>query len=114
MFRKEKNKKLCEEILKEIAERHGIEIQELSVMPCIHAIVSIPPTMSPSKAFQLLKGASSYELFKREPKFRLRYQRAFLSICEFYRSVGDVDLETTRDYVRRQREIHQPKLSQYD
>ena len=66
MFRKEKNKKLCEEILKEIAERHGIKIQELSIMPDhIHAIVSIPPTMSLSKAFQLLKGASSYELFNR-------------------------------------------------
>ncbi len=115
MFRKEKNKKLCEEILKEIAERHGIEIQELSIMPCIHAIVSIPPTMSPSKAFQLLKGASSYELFKREPKFRLRYPKGhFWSTGKFYRSVGDVDLETTRDYVRRQREIHQSKLSQYD
>ncbi|MBO8182863.1 MAG: hypothetical protein H0Z28_08745 [Archaeoglobus sp.] len=31
--------------------------------------------MSLSKAFQLLKGASSYELFKQEPKFRLSYPK---------------------------------------
>jgi len=115
MFRKDKNKKLCEEILKEVAERHGIEIIELSVMPDhVHLIVSIPPTMSLSKAFQLLKGASSYELFKREPKFRLRYPKGnFWSTGKFYRSVGDVDLETTKSYVQRQEEIHQAKLSQY-
>jgi putative transposase len=57
-----------------VAERHRIEIIEINVMPDhIHLIVSIPPTMI-SKAFQLLKGASSYELFRREPKFRLRYR----------------------------------------
>ena len=111
MFRKAKNKKLCEKILKEVAERHI----ELSVMPDhVHLIVSIPPTMSLSKAFQLLKGASSYELFRREPKFRLRYPRGnFWSTGKFYRSVGDVDLETTRSYVQRQEEIHQTTLSQF-
>jgi putative transposase len=115
MFRKEKNKKHCEEILREVAERHKIEIIELSVMPDhIHAIVSIPPTMNISKAFQLLKGASSYELFRREPKFRLRYRKGhFWSSGKFYRSVGDVDLETTKSYVQRQEKIHQATLSQY-
>ena len=115
MFRKDKNKKLCEEILKEVAERHKIELIELSVMPDhVHLIVSIPPTMSLSKAFQLLKGASSYELFRREPKFRLRYPKGhFWSTGKFYRSVGDVDLETTRSYVQRQEEIHQSTLSQF-
>jgi hypothetical protein len=32
MFRKEENRKLCEDILREIAEKHGIEIVEISVM----------------------------------------------------------------------------------
>ena len=40
MFRKAKNKKLCEEIAK-VAERHGLKIIELNVMQRIHAIVSI-------------------------------------------------------------------------
>ena len=33
MFMKGENKKLCEKILREVAERHKIKITELSVMP---------------------------------------------------------------------------------
>jgi REP element-mobilizing transposase RayT len=45
---------------------------ELSVMPDhIHLIASLPPTLSVSKAFNLLKGVSSHELFRSQPKFRL-------------------------------------------
>ena len=104
MFRKEENKKLCETILIEVAERHGIKITELNVMPDhVHMIVSIPPTMTVSKAFNLLKGASSFELFRQQPKFRLRYPKGhFWSPGKFYRSVGDADLPTVIGYVRGQ------------
>ena len=37
MFRGKKNKKLCEDILHEVAERHNIGIVELSVMPWSHS-----------------------------------------------------------------------------
>ncbi|MFO8132867.1 MAG: IS200/IS605 family transposase, partial [Thermoplasmatota archaeon] len=74
-----------------------IVIVEMAVMPGhLHLIVDIPPTMSISRAFQLLKGASAYELFRRQPKFRLRYPRGhFWSPGKFYRTVGDADAETT-------------------
>jgi len=66
MFKREENKKLCENILDEIAQRHGIILIELAVMPDhIHLIVDLPPTISISYAFHLLKGASSHGLFKR-------------------------------------------------
>ena len=102
MFKKEENKKLCEKILRNVAERHGIEIVEMCVMPDhLHLIVRIPPTMSISEAFHLLKGASSHELFKQKPNFRKRYPRGhFWSSGKFYRTVGDVDAETTINYVR--------------
>ena len=105
MFMKEENKKLCEEILEEVAERHKIKIEELSVMSDhIHTVVGIPPTMSVSKALHLLKGASSHELFKRKSIFRKRYPRGhFWSPGKFYRSVGDADTETVIQYVRDQR-----------
>lgn len=46
MFRKEENRELCEVVLREIAERHGIEIMGTSVMPDhVHLIAGIPPTM---------------------------------------------------------------------
>ena len=55
MFRKDKNKKLCEEILKEVAEKHKVEIIELSVMPDhIHAVVSIHSDES-------IKGLSTFK-----------------------------------------------------
>ena len=103
MFKKEENKKLCENILEEIAQRHGIILIEMAVMPDhVHLITDILPTMSISQAFHLLKGASSYELFKRQPKFRLRYPRGhFWSPGKFYRTVGDADAETAINYVKR-------------
>ena len=114
MFKREENKKLCEKILKEIAERHGIIIIEMAVMPDhIHLVVEIPPTMSISQAFHLLKGASSHELFKQQPKFRLRYPRGhFWSPGKFYRTVGDADAETTINYVKNHK-IHQTTLMNF-
>jgi len=105
MFKREENKKLCEDVLHEVAKRHKIKITELSVMPDhIHTVVGIPPTMSISQAFHLLKGASSRELFKQKPNFRKRYpQGHFWSPGKFYRSVGDADVETVLQYVRDQR-----------
>ena len=105
MFMKEENKKLCEDILETVAERHKIKIEELSVMPDhIHAVVGIPPTMSVSQALHLLKDASSRELFKQKPNFRRRYPRGhFWSPGKFYRSIGDTDTETVIQYVRDQR-----------
>ena len=105
MLRKPENKNLCERILREVAFRHKIEITELTVMPDhIHIIVSIPSTMSVSKALHLLKGASANELFKRKPQFRKRYPRGhFWSPGKFYRTAGDADLETVTKYVQNQR-----------
>ena len=91
----------------DVAERHKIKITELSVMPDhIHMVVLIPSTMSISKAFYFLKGASSYALFKEKPKFRKRYPKGnFWSPGKLYRSIGDADLETVIKYVQDQRLI---------
>jgi len=112
MFRQEGIKNLCEKILREIAKRHQITITEMSVMPDhIHLVVELPPTMSISQAFHLLKGVSSRELFKQIPVFRARYSRGhFWSPGKFYRTVGDADAETVIQYVRDHR-IQQTSLN---
>ena len=114
MFRGKGNKKLCEDILHEVADRHNIGIVELSVMPDhIHIVVKLPPTMSVSKALHMLKGASSYELFRRQPLFRYRYARgSFWSPGKFYRSVGDADTTTVLEYVKNQR-LQQASLDEF-
>jgi putative transposase len=114
MFRGKGNKKLCEDILHEVTERHHIGIIELSVMPdYIHIVVQLPSTMSVSKVLQLLKGASSYELSRRQPLFRYRYARgSFWSPGKFYRSVGDADATTVLEYVKNQR-LQQASLDNF-
>jgi len=114
MFRREENKKLCEEILYNVAKRHHIKIDELSVMPDhIHAVAEIPSTMSVSQALHLLKGASARELFKQKPAFRRRYPRGHLwSPGKFYRTVGDADAETVIQYVRDHK-LQQTSLDSY-
>jgi len=114
MFRGKKNKKLCDDILHEVAARHGIGMIELSVMPDhIHTVVQLPPTMSVSQALHLLKGASSYELLRRQPLFRYRYADGnFWSPGKFYRSIGDADTTTVLEYVRNQR-LQQASLDDY-
>ena len=70
----------------------------------IHAVVTIPTTMSISQVFHLLKGAGSRELFKRKPSFRHRYTKGhFWSPGKFYRTLGDADAETVINYVREHR-----------
>lgn len=104
MFRKEKYKNLAEACIRKSAHEHGITIHEIQVMPeHLHVIVSIPDTMSISKATQLLKGRSSYLFFRHHEKARLRYPRGHLwSRGTFRTSVGHIDLPTTLRYVQGQ------------
>ena len=115
MFKQDKYKNLCKEILEETAERHRIIIRELFVMPeHIHTSIEVPPSMSQSKALQLLKGNLSYQLFRKQPKFRLRYPRGhFFSPGAFASSVGYNTVEVVDSYVRNQEDIHQMKLGAF-
>ncbi len=104
-----------ETILQNIATEHDMQIEELAVMPDhVHMVVHVKPSISLAKATQLLKGKSSYEFFKKHPNMRKRYWAGhFWSKGKFYRSVGSVDLQTTKNYVRNQFDIHQTTLSAF-
>jgi len=115
VFRKEGHKEDMETILQQIAAEHDMLIEELAVMPDhVHIVVHVQPSVSLAYATQLLKGRSSYEFFKKHPNLRLRYRKGHMwSRGKFYRSVGSVDLETTKQYVRNQFDIHQTQLSAF-
>lgn len=115
MLKQDKYKKACEEAIQEQASRHGIHIRELGVMPeHVHVSCELPPSMSQSKALQLLKGGSSYLLFKLQPKFRLRYPKGhFWSPGAYAGSAGYNTVEVVDNYVKHQEEIHQTKLSRF-
>ncbi len=73
---KESHWKDCETAIQSAAKRNGIEIIELGVMEDhVHVVVELSPNMSVSHAIGLLKGASSYDLFRSHPNFRMRYRK---------------------------------------
>jgi len=117
MLRDIKYAKACEDILHKIAERHRMGLLEVAILAeHVHVVVEAPPSISPAKAKQLLKGGSSYQLFRLEPKFRLRYPKGhFWSAGNFGRTVSDVDIDTARTYVREQASQYQQlTLPQFD
>ena len=115
MLRQDKYKKLCEDAIKMMAEKHHIMIRELGVMPeHVHVSCELPPQMSQSKALQLLKGGSSYILFRQQDKFRLRYPRGhFWSPGAYAGTCGETTVETVDNYVKNQGDIHQMRLSAF-
>ncbi len=94
------------EILSRAAVYYHIKIIELAVMPDhVHLVVQLHPTMPQSKAVQLLKGFSAYEMFRRHPNMRKRYPRGHLwSRGNFKDSVGRNTEDRVREYVRKQEE----------
>jgi putative transposase len=115
MLKQEKYKIFAEEVLKEVATRHKMIIRELFVMPeHIHLSVEVPPSMSQSKALQLLKGNLSYKLFRLNEHFRLRYPKGhFFSPGAYAGSVGYNTVEIVDNYVKNQEDIHQTKLTTF-
>ena len=108
MFRKIKYKNLLTACIRRSASRHNIKIIELEVQPeHVHCVVEVSFTMSVSKTLQLLKGGSSKLFFEFHEKARLRYPRGHLwSRGKFASSVGFVQLDVVKNYVRNQSEHH--------
>ena len=107
MFGKWKYKKLIEACLRRAASLHKIKWIELNIQPD-HAqgTASIPMTMAPTRALQLLKGISARLFFKHNPKARLRYPKGHLwARGKFGASIGFVQIEQMNDYVRNQ-DVH--------
>jgi putative transposase len=94
-------KKDCEAILNEAGLRYKIQVYELEVMEDhVHIFVEVPPTMSVSKALNLLKGFSSYKLFQKQPWLRAYFRNGHLwSPGKFFRSVGNVSAEAIKNYI---------------
>ena len=108
MFAKFKYKNMIEACIRRVCCNHNIEIHILRVMPeHVHLMATLPKGMGDEKAFQLLKGASSYYFFKNHPKARLRYPQGHLwsrGGCAV--TVGYNQLSDTMLYILNQAEHH--------
>ena len=112
MFRKTKYKNLLTACIRRSASRHNIKIIELDVQPeHIHCVVEVNFTMSALKTLQILKGGSSKLFFEFNEKARLRYPKGHLwSRGKFASSVGFVQLDVVKEYVKNQSTHHNTKF----
>jgi putative transposase len=113
MFGKQEYLILINACIRRAASTHEIKIIELSVQPeHVHCVVGIKLNMSPSYAVQILKGVSSRLFFKHHERARLRYPKGHLwSPGKFASSIGFIQLETAKSYVRNQDEHHTKSLA---
>src|SRR3989344_8234470 len=90
MMRKDKIEVFCKVAIEEACKKHGIEIVILKVVVNhVHMIVNCPRTMADTKLMQIIKGLSSYLLFRMCPNLYKRYPRGnFWHAGYFCCSVG--------------------------
>ncbi len=64
----------CKVAIEEACKKHEITVEIIKVMgDHVHMIVDVPRTMADAKALQIIKGLSSYILFRLCPNLRKRY-----------------------------------------
>ena len=98
-------KKRVEDVLREIADINGWEIQELNVqLDHVHLMIQLPPSISVSKAVQFLKGVSSKTIREELPQEikRMLWGKDFWAEGYFAETVGNVTEETIRNYIKNQ------------
>ena len=106
MFKQDRLKTYCKVAIEESCKRHKIEIVILKILhEHAHLIVDCPRTISDSMLMQIIKGLSSYILFRLCPNFRKRYPRGeFWNDGYFCVSCGS-DFDRAYSYIENQ-EIH--------
>lgn len=71
----------------------------------VHTYVAIPPKMSVSEFMSYLKGKSALMFFDRHPELRPKYaDRQFWARGYYVTTVGNVNEETIRQYIKEQEE----------
>jgi putative transposase len=111
MFGKDEYKNLIIACIRRAASMHKIKIIELNVQPeHVHCVVGISLSMAPIYALQILKGVSSGLFFQFRERARLRYPRGHLwSPGKFAASLGFIQLDVAKNYVRNRDEHHRQK-----
>lgn len=112
MMRKEVLKVECKVAIEEACKKHKINVKILKIMnEHVHMIVDCPRTMSVAKLMQIIKGLSSFIIFRLCPALRKRYPRGhFWSEGYFCVSCGS-DYERAMKYIENQDMHHNPCLN---
>ena len=93
-------------ILRKLCEQKGVEIIEANACPDhIHMLIRIPPKYSVSQIMGYLKEKSSLMIFDRHANLKYKYgNRHFWARGYYVCTVGNVNEETIREYIKGQEE----------
>lgn len=106
MLRQDKFKTFCKVSIEEACRRHKIEIVIVKVLnEHVHMIVDCPRTISDAMLMQIIKGLSSYILFRLVPDFRKRYPRGEFWNDGYFCASCESDFERALKYIENQ-EFH--------
>jgi len=107
MMKQEKLKVFCRVAIEEACKKHKIEIKIIKVLnEHSHMIVNCPRTMSQAMLMQIIKGLSSYLLFRLCPDFRKRYPRGHLWNEGYFCASCGSDFEKAMKYIENQELRH--------
>lgn len=111
IFQNTQVKKRCEEIIREVEnvyrDKYGIKILEIGIdTDHIHILITFGVNISLSKVVQLIKGRSSFFLFKEFPYLRERYFWGghLWSPAYYFDSTGNAGFEHHSEYIQKQGE----------
>ena len=92
------------ELFYECAEINGWKIHELNIQENhVHMILQITTSISPAKAVQLMKGGTSKIVREEFPELKeFLWGKSFWGDGYFIETVGSVNMEKLREYVRNQ------------
>ncbi len=99
-----------EQLIKEISEEYGIEIQEMEVaIDHVHMLVSFPPRLSIGEVVRTIKSISARELFHEFPGIKKRLWSGELwEDGYFARTIGDrMTRQIIDKYIKHHRDIEQ-------
>ncbi|MFD1471914.1 IS200/IS605 family transposase [Companilactobacillus mishanensis] len=91
-------------ILIGIAEKYGVEVNNIEVLPDhVHMMISFPPDMTPSSIVKSLKGTSARMWFKKYPDTKKQLWGGHLwSSSYFMSTLGNVSKEIVNQYINSQ------------
>ena len=93
------------EILRTLCKYKHVEIIEGAVcIDHVHLCLSIPPKISIGDFMGYLKGKSALMIFDKHPELGNKWDRTFWARGSYVSTIGNVDEETIKTYIREQQE----------
>lgn len=104
VFTTDEKSSTMKKILKDIAERNGIEIANMRVMSDhVHMMISFPPKMTPASVVKSFKGGSAKQWFVQFPDTKKQLWGGHLwSPSYFMSTLGNVSKKVVAQYIDSQ------------